>query len=126
MCIRDRPHAEVGAHLAAADIFLFPSETETFGNVLTEAMACGLATVSFDYAASAMHVQHGVNGLQVALGDDAAFVRESVRVAEDAGLRRRLGVAARDTAGALDWEHIVRQFEAYLMTAADGGGRNTR
>lgn len=120
------PHAEVGAHLAAADIFLFPSETETFGNVLTEAMASGLATVSFDYAASAMHVQHGVNGLQVALGDDEGFIRESVRVASDAGLRRRLGMAARDAAAALDWERIVRQFEAYLTTAANGGWRNTR
>ena len=118
------PHDEVGAHLAAADAFLFPSETETFGNVLTEAMACGLATVSYDYAASAMHVRHGVNGLKVALGDAEAFVREAVRVAEDAELRRRLGVAARDTAAGLDWERIVRQLESWLRAAAASGRRD--
>ena len=120
------PHDEVGAHLSAADVFLFPSETETFGNVLTEAMACGLATVSYDYAASAMHVQHGRNGLQVELGDADGFVREAVRVAEDGALRRRLGVAARNTAAALDWDHIVAQFEQHLRAAATTGRRAKR
>lgn len=117
------PHEEVGAHLAAADVFLFSSETETYGNVLTEAMACGLATVSYDYAASGMHVHHGVNGLQVALGDEDGFVREAVRVVEDHELRRRLGVAARRTAAALDWDHVVVRFEEHLRAAAANGRR---
>lgn len=120
------PHEEVGAHLAAADVFLFSSETETFGNVLTEAMACGLATVSYDYAASAMHVRHGTNGLQVALGDEDGFVREAVRVVTDGELRRRLGVAARNTAAALDWDHVVARFEEHLRAAAATGRRVVR
>lgn len=112
------PHAEVGAHLAAGDLFLFPSETETFGNVLTEAMASGTATVSYDYAASGMHVRDSVNGLKVPLGDEEGFVRAVVRAATDAGLRRRLGRAARATAERLDWAHVVTAFEALLLRAA--------
>ena len=44
--------ADLAAHYASADLFLFPSLTETFGNVTLEAMASGLAVVAFDYAAA--------------------------------------------------------------------------
>ena len=111
------PHREVGAHLASGDLFLFPSLTETFGNVLTEALACGLATVSFDYAASAAHVVHLESGLKAPFGDAAAFVHEAVRAATDEDLRRRLGAAALDTGRALGWPRVVDQFQDALARA---------
>ena len=53
----------LATHYASADLFLFPSCTETFGNVTLEAMASGLPLVAYNYAAAAQHVQHGIHGL---------------------------------------------------------------
>lgn len=49
-------------HYASGDLFLFPSLTETFGNVVLEAMASGLAVVAYDEAAAAQHIRHGHSG----------------------------------------------------------------
>lgn len=46
-------------HYASADVFLFPSETATFGNVTLEAMASGLVVVAYNYAAARMPMTHG-------------------------------------------------------------------
>ncbi|MDQ6638717.1 MAG: glycosyltransferase family 1 protein, partial [Pseudomonadota bacterium] len=66
--------AELAAHYASADLFLFPSLSDTFGNVVMEALASGLPVVSFAVAAAAEHVDDGVSGRLVALGDEAAFI----------------------------------------------------
>jgi glycosyltransferase involved in cell wall biosynthesis len=58
-----RTGEDLATHYASADVFLFPSETETFGNVTLEAMASGLAVVAYDYAAAALHVDSGASGV---------------------------------------------------------------
>jgi glycosyltransferase involved in cell wall biosynthesis len=50
-------------HYASADLFIFPSITETFGNVVPEALASGLCVVAYDYAAAGDIIKHGHNGL---------------------------------------------------------------
>ena len=112
---------DLARHYASADVLVFPSETETFGNVLLEAMASGLATVSFDYAASALHVRSGENGLKAAKGDSAGFIRHAVdalSLRPDDELRE----AARETAESLGWDQVVDEFErrlAEISGAAD-------
>jgi glycosyltransferase involved in cell wall biosynthesis len=106
---------DLACHYASADVFLFPSLTETFGNVLLEAMASGLPCVGFDYAAAAEHVSHGVNGLKAAYGDEGEFLAQSVRLMQDAGLRERLGKAARATALNLSWQHIFARLEDIFL-----------
>ncbi len=64
----------LAAHYASGDVFLFPSETETFGNVTLEAMASGLAMVAYDYAAARAHLTHTENGLLVPYRNAGAFV----------------------------------------------------
>jgi len=64
----------VARHHASADIFIFASETETFGNVVLEAMASGLVTVAYNYAAARQHVTHGVNGFTAPFSNEAAFL----------------------------------------------------
>jgi glycosyltransferase involved in cell wall biosynthesis len=106
-------------HFASADIFLFPSLSETFGNVTLEALASGLALVAYRSAAAGMHVKNGVNGLVVAPNDEHGFCDAAARLGENQLLRRRLGVAARQTAVQLDWAQILTRFESALCRVAD-------
>jgi UDP-2,3-diacylglucosamine pyrophosphatase LpxH/glycosyltransferase involved in cell wall biosynthesis len=108
-------------HYASADILLFPSETETFGNVLLEGMASGLITVSHDYAASARHVEHDRNGLKCPKGDREAYLGEcfaSLHRWRDDAFRSR----ARQSAEALGWEQVVESFESHLTEASEARG----
>ena len=107
---------ELAAHYASADLFLFPSVTETFGNVTTEAMASGLAVVAFDYAAAHRVIQDGVNGALVPFNDDAAFVATAARTAADLANCRVLGARARISVMALDWDSIAAQVEGVMAS----------
>ncbi len=108
-------NGELSAHYASADVFLFPSMTETFGNVTLEAMASGLAIVAFDYAAARQYLEHGVSASLAPFGDKEAFISESVRLAKDPNLVQRLRVEARKRAEGLSWDAIVADFEAALV-----------
>ena len=112
---------DLARHYASADILLFPSETETFGNVLLEGMASGLVTVSHDYAASARHVEHDVNGLKSAKGDREAYLGECFAALSrwrDDYFRAR----ARAAAESLGWEQVVDAFETHLREACEARG----
>lgn len=109
---------ELAKHYASADVLIFPSETETFGNVLLEGMASGLATVSYDYAASSLHIHAGENGLKTSKGDEAGFIKHAVdALALPVGSHLRH--AARETAGTLAWENIVDEFASRLSKITD-------
>jgi glycosyltransferase involved in cell wall biosynthesis len=105
----------LAAHYASADLFLYPSLTETFGNVVLEAMASGLAVVAFDYAAAAIYIRHGENGWLVPCGDRVAFLAATRRVAAETPLRLRLGPAARASVETIPWEPVVAGFERDLL-----------
>lgn len=107
-------NGELSAHYASADIFLFPSVTETFGNVTLEAMASGLAVVAHDYAAARQHIGHWRSGLLSPPGDDAAFIRQAVSLAQDLEGARVMGRAARAVAERLSWDSVVGDFERVL------------
>ncbi len=98
-------------HYASADLFLFTSLTETYGNVTPEALASGLALLAFDYAAAAELVRHGDNGLLVPFGDADAFVRRATDLAASPALAQHLRERARSTTLAQDWSQIVGQVE---------------
>jgi glycosyltransferase involved in cell wall biosynthesis len=102
-------------HYASGDIFLYPSLTETYGNVTVEAMASGLATVAYDYAAARQHMRHDENGLLVPFADTDAFVKLSTGLISDMERVQRLRIAARQTVEALTWEHIMSEMEAVLL-----------
>jgi glycosyltransferase involved in cell wall biosynthesis len=108
-------NGELSAHYASADVFLFPSVTETFGNVTLEAMASGLAVVAYRYAAARQHLEHGRSGLLAEPGDRAGFIAQAERLAREPGLARELGRAARAAAEPISWERITADFEAVLL-----------
>ncbi|MEI7953528.1 MAG: glycosyltransferase family 1 protein [Verrucomicrobiota bacterium] len=108
-----RTGEELAVHYASADIFIFPSLTETFGNVVIEAMASGLVTVAYDCAAAAVHLKHQVNGLSAPIGDETGFLGVCIAALDRNGWpdwRRE----ARLTASRLTWSEVVSNFEKDL------------
>jgi glycosyltransferase involved in cell wall biosynthesis len=112
------PREDLARHYASADVYVHASLTETFGNVLLEAMASGLAIVSFDYAAARQFVRHRVNGLVVPCDQSGALVAAATELARDAALRARLCAAAAASLTAQSWETIILRLEADLIAAA--------
>jgi glycosyltransferase involved in cell wall biosynthesis len=108
----------LSAHYASGDIFLFPSTTETFGNVTLEAAASGLGIVAYDYAAARQHLEHERSALLAPVDDEAAFIAAAERLARSPSLARSLGSAARARAEHLTWERIVEDFEGVLLDVA--------
>jgi glycosyltransferase involved in cell wall biosynthesis len=105
---------ELAAHYASADLFIFPSTTETFGNVVTEAMASGLVVVAFDYASAREHLREGVNGYTVPLPDQVRFVAKVGEVAGDRDAWPAIRSRARETALAITWDAVIDRFAAQL------------
>ena len=108
----------LAAHYASGDVFLFPSLTETWGNVTIEAMASGLAVVAYDCAAAEEVILHAENGLKAAPEDESAFIAQAVSLAHDTAWQRRLGTAAAARAAQLSWDAIIDSFERVLLRLA--------
>jgi glycosyltransferase involved in cell wall biosynthesis len=100
----------LGAHYASGDLFLFPSLTETFGNVVLEAMSSGLAVVAYRTAAAGEIIDHGRNGLLAPPDDRIEFIRQAVLGASD-DLPSPLGGPARETAERHSWPMVIAQLE---------------
>ena len=99
-------------HYASGDLFLFPSLSETYGNVVAEALASGLPVVAYRDAAALELITHQVHGWLVEPGDEAAFVSGAVRLAESPELRARQRLAARERVASLAWHAIVERLVA--------------
>ncbi|NBF02369.1 glycosyltransferase [Pseudomonas sp. Fl5BN2] len=107
----------LAAHYAAGDVFVFPSLTETFGNVVLEALASGLAVVAYDQAAAAQHIRHGYNGVLAMPGDERAFCDAASWLLEEAETLRRVRLNARQHASRQGWAAVIEQFEDQLRSA---------
>jgi len=105
-------------HFASGDLFLFPSHTETFGNVTLEAMASGVPTIAFDYGAAHETLRDGVHGATIADGDDAGFRTAVLRIGNDPALRAIMAMAARDAVASLHPEQVASDFEDILRNLA--------
>jgi glycosyltransferase involved in cell wall biosynthesis len=98
--------------------------TETFGNVVVEALASGLAVVAYAHAAADEHIQDGRDGLLARPGDPRHFVAQAQRAASDDRLRAAVRAGAAPVARALGWDAILEGLEqAMLRTARAAGGQ---
>ena len=103
-------------HYASGDLFLYPSLSETYGNVIVEAMASGLPVLCFNYAAGRQHIRTGNNGWTVPVGDTEAFIEASLHLAQQPALRQRLGEQAVVSVANLSWQAVVQQFDQSIQT----------
>ena len=110
----------LASHYASGDVFLFPSLTETFGNVVLEALASGLGVVAYDQAAAAQHIRHGYNGVLAMPGDEEAFCDAARWLLEERETLRCVRLNARQHASRQGWAAIIEQFEGQLRGACVG------
>ncbi len=106
-------------HVASADLFPFPSLSETFGNVILEALASGLPVVAYHEGAAREHLRDGYNGYRIAPGCEAEFVEVTVRLASNPGLLRHMGRRAHESMARLSPERVIREFETVLRELAE-------
>ena len=104
-----RSGAFLAEHYASGDLFLFPSLTETYGNVVALALASGLPVVAYRDAAAQELIEHQVQGWLASPGDEAAFIAGAVALAEAPELRARQRLAARERVSSLAWQAIVER-----------------
>jgi phosphatidylinositol alpha 1,6-mannosyltransferase len=99
---------------ASADVFVFPSTTETFGNSLLEAMGSGVACLAANAAGVLEFARQGQNALLVAPGSAPAIAQGLRRLLHDADLRKRLAEGGLVTAGERSWDEVYdRLLEDY-------------
>lgn len=105
---------DLAQHYASADLFVFPSLSETFGNVTLEAMASGLMVVAYDAGAAAEHVQDNVTGLLVPPDDGNGFIHAVSRGVAMAERLLPLRERARQHALTQGWDAVLQGFEQRL------------
>jgi phosphatidylinositol alpha 1,6-mannosyltransferase len=112
---------------ASGDVFVFPSTTETFGNVVAEAQASGLPTVVVDRGGPPDQVEPGETGWIARPNDPVDLADRVEGLLRDAHLRRRMGRAAREAARERDWAAINgRLLESYRRVVEEHGGSRAR
>ncbi len=102
---------------ASGDLFIFPSLTETFGNVVTEAMASGLVPIAFNYAAPKQIIQDGHNGFVAEYDKPADFLKQVDRALEKQQDWPTFRKHARKTTESLSWPKVVSEFAHELELA---------
>jgi glycosyltransferase involved in cell wall biosynthesis len=100
---------------ASADVFLFPSLTETFGNVTLEALSSGTPVLAFNCAAAAELLLHNVNGWLVDGDCDADFVKTACESLKNRSSVRSMRETTRLSAEAMDWNVIAQQVEEVFL-----------
>ncbi len=103
---------ELAQAYASADIFVFPSTTDTFGNVITEAQASGLPVVVSDLGGPKELVEHGVDGFVTKALDAPDFADAIRRLTTDGPLRAQMALRAREKVINRSWPNAFRKFWA--------------
>ncbi len=111
---------ELATAYASSDIFFFPSETETFGNVTLEAMASGLPSIVADAPGSKSLIESGINGYLSPPKDTVQFAHCIQKLLDDNILRTKMGKAARQKALAYSWDTVnAKLLENYKEAVAE-------
>jgi len=118
---------ELATAYASSDIFVFPSDSESFGNVTLEAMASGLPAVCADATGSRSLVAPGETGFLAPADDAEGFAHHITTLAQDSALRRRMGRRARERSLDFSWEETLARMLGYYraLSSPKTGNENT-
>jgi phosphatidylinositol alpha 1,6-mannosyltransferase len=115
---------ELARWYASADVFVFPSTTETLGNVVLEALASGVPSLVSDRGGPQDLVNDGENGF-VLPANDAVRLADAVELlVRDPALRARMSAEARRSARSRDWEEINGGLLASYASVIRNAGRD--
>ena len=113
----------VASLLACADLFLLPSETESFGLAALEAMASGVPVITTDVGGLPEVVEDGLTGYLAPVGDVERMAEYAISLLRDEKEWERFSQAARDRAAArFDYRTIVPKYEALYRRLVDRDG----
>ena len=101
---------ELGAAYASADFFVFPSTTDTFGNVILEAQASGIPAIVSDVGGPRDLVHHGKDGFVTKALDASELAGAIRKLTEDPSLRATMGTASRGRVESRDWTEAFEKF----------------
>ena len=103
---------ELARAYASSHVFLFPSTTDTFGNVILEALASGVPCIVSDQGGPKDLVEHGRTGFITHALDAGDFSKRIQQLTEDSGLRHAMSIEAHRTVQDRDWSEAARKFWA--------------
>lgn len=109
---------------ASANVFVFASQVETFGNVVIEAMASGLPIIAYDYACAQLHGKHTQTGWLCSIGDIQQLTQHVLHIPDNNTLKR-MGQQAMQDVQSIGWQHPVHQFEEALYQVTQYAKRLT-
>lgn len=104
---------ELATAYASSDIFLFPSATETFGNVTLEAMASGTPALCANATGSSSLVVHGETGYLAEPGDVDSFIQYALSLVDDPEKRKEMSLASRREAESYSWRLILGRINGF-------------
>lgn len=110
---------ELATAYASSDVFLFPSETETFGNVVLEAMASGLPSVCANATGSSSLVRTDETGFLAEPRNVEEFTARVELLCRDSAMRARMGRSARLAAESFDWDLVLERIAGYYGELVD-------
>lgn len=111
-----RTGQDLARYYASADVFVFPSLTETFGNVTIEAMASGLAVVAYDHAAAGQLIEHERNGMLLAQNQEQQLFDAVRTLIENPSLREAIRSQGRITSIDHDWNSVIARTEGIFRS----------
>jgi len=112
---------DLATHYASADLFLFPSLSETYGNVVAEAMASGLPVLAFRSAAAAELIASGIDGISIAPGNEPAYIAAALALIDEPESLRQMGRRATQAMQSRGWSGVVERFESVAREAVGPG-----
>jgi glycosyltransferase involved in cell wall biosynthesis len=114
-------HEQLATLYASADVLLFPSLTETFGNVTLEALSCGTPVLAFDCAAAGEFINDHKNGWLVPSDEPHAYIKRALDITQDSATLGQARQFTRVSVEHLGWDEIAGQVETIFHRAIELG-----